>query len=342
MKFYEIIIKPESVFGTPLAGDTLFGHLCWQFVYDPELLNREFDQLINEYAARPFMVVSSGVVRVKSRDTQGYAMVRPDLALFGGKDVLDAAARREFLENRKELKRKKWLFVGSDLKISFNNSRLMSESDVTRGALAAVETGNNTVSGKYDRKGFAVTVERSHNSINRLTQTTGKGFDPYSMEGVSYLPGTTFSVFVLLDEDAVTKQSVQTAFERIGSFGYGRDASSGLGRFTLLDVKERELPSLAGHNGCFTLSPCCPEKKTVGKSWFQPLTRFGKHGGGGELSGKPHKNPVVMAAEGAVFISTQSLQSTMYLGRGIGAVSKAIPETVVQGYSIYLPCTVEV
>ncbi len=125
-------------------------------------------------------------------------------------------------------------------------------------------------------------------------------------------------------------------------FGYGRDASSGLGRFQVVETQERQLPSGEQCNGCYMLAPCCPGKDTVERSWFQPLTRFGKHGGGAELTGKPFKNPVVMAAEGAVFMQGASMPENPYLGRGIAGVSKAIPETVVQGYSLYFPCDVEV
>ena len=56
MKLYEIIIKPESGFGTPLKGDTIFGHFCWQAVYNPDLLNGGFDKRIACYGQRPFAV----------------------------------------------------------------------------------------------------------------------------------------------------------------------------------------------------------------------------------------------------------------------------------------------
>ena len=29
MKALKFTLRPLSAFGTPLAGDTLFGHLCW-------------------------------------------------------------------------------------------------------------------------------------------------------------------------------------------------------------------------------------------------------------------------------------------------------------------------
>lgn len=54
MKLYEVIIKPESGFGTPLKGDTIFGHICWQTAYDKNLLEGGLDRWIDCYAERPF------------------------------------------------------------------------------------------------------------------------------------------------------------------------------------------------------------------------------------------------------------------------------------------------
>jgi len=56
VKLYEVIIKPESGFGTPLKGDTIFGHICWQTAYDKNLLEGGLDRWIDCYAERPFFV----------------------------------------------------------------------------------------------------------------------------------------------------------------------------------------------------------------------------------------------------------------------------------------------
>lgn len=53
VKLYEIIIKPKSGFGTPLKGDTIFGHICWQASYNPELLNGGLEKWIAGYGRGP-------------------------------------------------------------------------------------------------------------------------------------------------------------------------------------------------------------------------------------------------------------------------------------------------
>jgi len=65
VKLYEIIIKPESGFGTPLKGDTIFGHICWQVSYNPELLNGGLEKWIACYGERPFAVFSSAWPKIK-------------------------------------------------------------------------------------------------------------------------------------------------------------------------------------------------------------------------------------------------------------------------------------
>lgn len=341
LKLYEVTIRPQSVFGTQLAGDTLFGHLCWQFVYDASLLSAEFSELVSRYLEAPFLVVSSGIPHVEVDGEPGYAIPRPDLSLFGTGDVADTGSRRQLLEIRKEMKKKKHLFVGDDLNVVLRWKRLMSETDIAEAAQKGSGSTDRNADGRYKGWGYSMVSERTHNSINRLTETTGKGFDPYTTDVISFLPGVVLSVFVLVDEEICSTKSLQIAFERIGKFGYGRDASTGQGRFEVVDFRGRMLPSPATETGCLTLAPCCPQMDMIDKSWFQPVIRFGRHGGGAELTGNPFKNPVVMAAEGAVFKMAKALPEEPYLGRGISGISKAIPKTVMQGYSPYLPCNVE-
>jgi len=78
VKLYEIIIKPESGFGTPLKGDTIFGHICWQVSYNPELLNGGLEKWIACYGERPFAVFSSAWPKIKKNDAMHYAFKRPD------------------------------------------------------------------------------------------------------------------------------------------------------------------------------------------------------------------------------------------------------------------------
>ncbi|MBR5998208.1 MAG: hypothetical protein IK027_03790 [Deltaproteobacteria bacterium] len=331
---YEVIIRPDSLFGTPLAGDTLFGHLCWQFALDESLLSAPFADCTARYAETPFLVVSSAVPRIRLNNADGYALPCPDLTIFtdSGSTTMSLP---EKLENRKTMKKNKWFFVGSDLRPVFDVHLLLNGDKVAAG----IQALDGASYARTATTVFTMQTERSHNSINRLTGTTGEGaFAPYSTEAFSFLPGTTLAVFVLADTESCPADKLRTVFERVGLSGYGRDASTGLGRFSVLDVVPRALPKPEQTNAWYTLAPCVPPKTPAGRTWAKPITRFGKHGGAPE--NRPFKAPVVMADTGAVFQLGTPPENNVF-GCGITGVSKARPETIIQGYAPVLPCTVK-
>ena len=60
MKTYRLTLRPLTAFGTPLAGDTLFGQLCWALRH--RLGNAALTALLDGYTAgRPFAVLSDGL-----------------------------------------------------------------------------------------------------------------------------------------------------------------------------------------------------------------------------------------------------------------------------------------
>jgi len=88
MKLYKLTINPQSVFGTPLKGDTFFGHICWMIAYRDE---KRLDTLLQSYKdGKPFLVVSDGFY-------QGY-LPKPKMpSKFLGED---SACKKE---NRKKI-----------------------------------------------------------------------------------------------------------------------------------------------------------------------------------------------------------------------------------------------
>ena len=81
MKLYEITIKPVSGFGTPLKGDTLFGHVCWQAAYVAKILNGGLDKWIACYGEKPFAVFSTAWPKLCDKGKWFYAVKRPDVPL---------------------------------------------------------------------------------------------------------------------------------------------------------------------------------------------------------------------------------------------------------------------
>jgi CRISPR-associated protein Csm4 len=330
VKTYRITIEPRSPFGTPLKGDTIFGQFCWQVAYAPELLSTTLDEAIRRYPEKPFAVFSSAF---PSLPDGLVALKRPDAPLdllfdFTGK------SREEIIGSRKTYKKQKWMICGNPASLAdFRACRYLDEKGLA--LFAGLETDT-----------FSSQEESSHNSINRLTGTTGEGFAPFTQENTFYSTGSRLAIFVGVDEKSLSPECLKTGLERIGMSGFGRDASTGLGKFSVTECREVDLASYGSNepNALYTLAPSVPEKTGYRDALFTPFTRFGRHGDRLAISGKPFKNPVVMADEGALYFPEdmdQALERS-YLGTALTGLSKIQQTAVAQGYSLHIPVRLEV
>jgi CRISPR-associated protein Csm4 len=340
VSLYEILIRPTSSFGTSLKGDTLFGHFCWQIAKDQELLNGSLDEWISRYPEEPFAVFATAWPRLDAQRVT-YALKRPDIppSLFEHENTKQS--RQDYLQNRKKNKGKKWLTVGQDFRISLDMAKCVSDQELFTQYISELPPKEQQTLRLLPQKKHKVifSSEQQHNSINRLTMTTGSGFfAPYSTQNIHFVPGLELAIFAYLDERAASVDQLRTAFERIGQWGFGRDASTGMGRFHIVSCKKVTWPASDQATACYTLAPCIPDQGKFHQSYFAPFTRFGRHGAPLVLTGKPFKNPVVMADEGAVFYTHErSVFEKPYIGQAVTDLSKADPRTVSQGYSLYLP-----
>jgi CRISPR-associated protein Csm4 len=343
LKLYEIILKPLSGFGTMLKGDTLFGHFCWQVAYDPTLLDGGLQKWISRYGEKPFVVFSSAWPKIEDNGKFFYALKRPDMPisfLF----PTPKGNKKETFEQLKENKKKKWMKIDESLSLDLNSVEYLTNKDIAERAYNQATSDTRRMMREKHHQEFCLEFVQQHNTINRMTMTTGEGmFAPFSETNFSYYPEMELAVFVLIDEDATEIEKVLTALENIGKFGFGKNASTGCGRFNLGENDELPLPVPGNSNACYVLSPCVPEKEAFKDVYFTPFVRFGKHGDRLACYGNPFKNPVIMADEGAVFIpNDHSLFNKPYIGQAVTHVSKAMPETVVQGYAPYLPLKLEI
>ncbi len=335
MKLHEINLIPRSGFGTPLKGDTLFGHLCWQAAYDENLLGTPLKELLGNYEQKPFAVISSAAIKLED----GHAFKRPDMPLSLLQPV-DTADRVEKMQRIKEKKGEKWMRVESIGALDFGAVSFYGDEALARHMGRSPHGKSVTGAGRdAAHKSIVTHHPHPHNTINRLSQSTGTGgFAPFQHDNFYYHPAALLAVFVLIDDTVTHIERVLEGVRRIGEWGFGRDASIGMGRFTVDGHREIPLPDPAGANGCYTLGPCVPEKGSCSRRFFIPFTRFGKHGDVMAVGGNPFKNPVVMADEGAVFIPDDpGLFEKPYLGRAVINVSKQEPGAVHQGYAPFLP-----
>jgi len=337
MKTFAVTIKPESPFGTPPKGDTIFGQFCWQAVLQAGLLEQGFDHWIQLYPEKPFAVFSSAFPKIKDvSGTVVYFLPRPAMPV----NFIKSMTRKERAEASKREKSRKWLPVAEDGLSDIAPCAAVTDRQVFAQYLATLADGERRLLQflPANQQKPIATVNRAHNSIDRRTMTTGKGFDPFSMENFHYPPGMELVVFAAINEDALDQDRLCRGLENIGCFGFGRDASSGLGRFSVVEVMEINWPRLNKGAGCFTLAPCVPEQNKFSEQFALPFVRFGKHGDQLVLSRNPFKNPVVMADEGAVFYpKADLLPDEPYIGTAVTGLSLVEEKTVAQGYSLYLP-----
>lgn len=309
MQTLRITLRPLSALGTPLAGDTLFGQLCWtlRHLHGNERLNALLDGYTR---GQPFAVLSdalpSGHIPLPLLPSSVWASDGPQA-------------------DRKALKKKRWLrLTHLHEPLPFWQQLAVGDAEV----------------------GKATSRAQPHNTINRQTGTTGTGmFAPYTVGQTWLAEGSEFDVVVVLDEQRLTAAELVAALAHIGQSGYGRDASIGLGKFELIGQPQPVQWPTAGAaaNAYLSLGPCAPQGLGFCpvRSHWHVTTRFGRHGDIAVQSGNPFKRPVLLTKAGSVFWPERLDPARAYIGQGLGGrqapISLAMPETVHQGYSPVVP-----
>lgn len=339
MKLYYITIRPLSSFGTPMKGDTLFGQFCWQISYMPSLVEGGLEKVLSQYPDRPFAVFSSAYPSLRGPQVR-FVFKRPDLPLAWLFQSGEKERKARYMA-LKECKGLRWMVLEETLALDLDEVQFLGDQQILSEMQGKEWTQSHHKAGGQEGPGFFTWSLQPHNTINRLTQTTGTGaFAPYVKENIHFLPGMDLAIFVLLDTQLTDIERIVHGLESMGRFGFGRDASIGLGRFTIGEAQELSLPSLSDANACYTLAPCVPGPYARG--YYTPFVRYGKHGDLLATARNPFKNPALMADDGAVFFpSEQDAFERPYFGRAITGISKAQGKALAQGFSPYLPLKVE-
>ena len=297
MKLYRFTLTPQSAMGTPLVGDTLFGQLCWA------VRNRfgeaRLTALLEGYTEqRPFMVVSDAF-------PQGFLPLPTLPSKFW---------QTKTETDRKSLKKAQWLKI----------------DDAEKSAVKFWQECALQANVKFEKE----SQDQFHNTIDRQTNTTGEGqFSPYSTELTWFDSVQKFDLYIVLDENRFTLEDLQQVLNDVGSFGFGRDASIGLGKFQC--INPQAVNFLQQNANCYlTLANCAPQNLGLNKEYcyYQITTRFGRHGDIQALSSNPFKKPIILAKPAAIF-TPEKYEPHLFLGNGLSGISHAQPNAVHQGYS---------
>jgi len=167
------------------------------------------------------------------------------------------------------------------------------------------------------------------NSINYKTFTTDeKSFAPY---GVDEFCLSKKDIYFLLNDNFELKE-LRESLLLLSQMGYGKDTTVGKGRFEFSEIEQIEIDTTS--NAFMTLSPANLYNIEAKELFYEPFTKFGKHGQ--LLANKnPFKKPLLLAKSGAVVIYDNP-KSLSFIGSAIKGHS-AHKNSVHQGYSISLP-----
>ena len=300
MQAFKLTLCPETAFGTPLVGDTLFGQICWGIV--EQFGEAVLAECLQGYTAhQPFLIVSDAF-------PAGYLPL-PTLPSYYWKEGSET--------DRKKLKKRRWLPL-SALKTPCETWQQQAKS-------------NSDIAPNLQSE-----HSQPHNSINRQTHTTGAGsqFAPFESEQIWYAADNLWEIYLLLDEGRLKAEDLRQVIQNIGYSGYGRDASAGLGKFSISAWETTDLFEWqSGGEAVWTLAPCCPQNQgfDAENSFYNIQTRFGRHGNIQATAGSPFKKPILMAQTGAVF--SRTARDANFIGQGIGGISSSQPQAVHQGYA---------
>ncbi|MCB1674431.1 MAG: CRISPR-associated protein Csm4, partial [Pseudomonadales bacterium] len=126
--------------------------------------------------------------------------------------------------------------------------------------------------------------------------------------------------------------------QQLGTFGYGKEASTGAGKFVVGDLIPINLNKHSQANAYLSLGHAAPQ----GHAWqtehcyYNTTVRFGRHGAEAVYIGSPFKNPTMLTTAGAIFSPSQ-FEQCLFVGQGLTGVSNTIKTTVQQGYAPVLP-----
>ncbi|MEW6488321.1 MAG: hypothetical protein AB1578_10490 [Thermodesulfobacteriota bacterium] len=275
MNVWQIDFTLEGALGTPLRSNTLWGHLCWA------VRHRDGEGALERWLTaqeREPLLLSDAFPR-------GW-LPRPLLAPSPLAELPPAPTERLVRASRlKKLKRRAWLTAGdfAALQQGMSEARLLERWEACS---------------KPDLEG-TVTKRRARNSIDRRTGRTPDDGGLYFQDEVWY-PGAGPHLWGFACAENLTASELEDLLNAVGRSGYGRDASTGRGRFRAA-VRE-DSTGLFRHRGnrWMTLS-----RGTLSPGMRRPRyrleTHYGRLGGERAAAGSPFKHPLLLVASGSTF-----------------------------------------
>lgn len=273
MDFYLVKLRLDSPLATPLHSGTLFGHLCWAL---RELEGeQELVRFLERLPQEPFLI-SDGF-------PAGW-LPRPLLTPFRASPPGDPEARRRFFDTAKKRRKAVYMPVEDFLRL---------RTDLSARALEEVSSEPD---GLVD---FRRRESLPHNQIDRRCGHTLEEGGLFFLE--EFWPRPDCLERDVYVRCALSRDRLAELFRHVGRCGYGRDATWGRGRFTVLSV-DRPEPSLFAYRGNRMLSL---SHGSLSPNMREPRYRvechLGRLGNFWARTENPFKRPLLLLKPGATF-----------------------------------------
>jgi len=298
---YTIKLTLKSPIVTSFQSDTLFGHICWAINY---LKWDEKEKGVTDFLAlydqrNPPLLISNGFPK-------GY-LPKPIVRPISQEELRSIFGEKNRKKNSYKIKtiKKAELIPKSDL-------LQIIKGQISPGILFQKLAENFEREEKNREKRKKEVVH--HNTINRITNRVTTGL--YEQEEVFY--SEDFNEFeIYLKTYYFDKDDLKRIFEFISMGGFGKDKSTGKGRFDFSIIEGTDLEGFGNRNGFMTLSSYIPHPGAPTKAYYEILLKYGKLGGsfaGGsaEVHNNPFKKPLIMFRAGSTFYDQGYDESKIY------------------------------
>ncbi|MCB1193374.1 MAG: hypothetical protein KDK90_23245 [Leptospiraceae bacterium] len=273
MEDYFVQIKLKSNLYTPMAGDTLWGMLCWMIVYDPKYGEEILTEILEKSQTEPQFLVSSA-----------FPAGKIPLPFIPSKRKKDFPFDYKYIKKVKKIK-----YIKTTLFQKYRDN--FSIEAIQKELVEELQKQEKEV--KLTQK---IDKYLPHNSINRLTGMTQETGGLYFSK-IILPPEMVLDIYVSVQTEY--KQIIQDAFHKMAEYGFGKDSSTGGGHFDILKDfgKSDLLNNQKNYSYGMSISPFVPKEEDPKEMFYQLFPRFGKIGTGlGENN--IFKKPLLMMSPG--------------------------------------------
>ncbi len=296
MNLYRLELKLTSPMGSPLVGPQIFGMVC-QVFYD----------ISGEAKLKKWLSTPEQTWRI-SDSFPSHCLPKPQ-------------APPQYLSNQQFdsfKKRKKCPWILRETWIKYRNS--WSESKLADDELVSVPKEP---------------LRLAHNIINRQNNRTLKKGGLFFVEEDWSFNVEKKRYVDLYIQAPESKEQVLRVISEIGQRGYGRDASTGRGRFEVTKIYlDHELTDLPDAVRRMSLSRGVYTPSTMQDAYWKIEPHYGRVGPNLSLAGvSPFKYPVLLTVPGTTFIP----KGVDIPGKWVTGVHPSRPEICLNGFHLSIP-----